>query len=152
VLRTSDGGATWRPQLIGPDPLAARGLVAPDPSNAFALAAGSELFYTGSGGEQGSAASTLALVPRVTTVTRARPVKITGTLAPAAEGATVAVLARDASSHRWTVAGEPTVSADGTFTLSYRVRHTTQLVAQWSGGGDLNGAGSAVVTIAKRKG
>ena len=46
VLRTSDGGSTWRPQLIGPDPLAGGGLVAPDASTAFALGDGSSLFYT----------------------------------------------------------------------------------------------------------
>jgi hypothetical protein len=43
------------------------------------------------------------------------------------------------------------VAADGTFKLTYRVRHTTQFVAQWQGGVALSGDGSPVVTIAKKK-
>ena len=66
-------------------------------------------------------------------------------------GASVAVLARNAKTHAWTVAGHPSVAPDGTFRLSYRVRHTTQLVAQWQGDVALSGDGSPAVTIAKRK-
>ncbi|MDX6475372.1 MAG: hypothetical protein QOH95_883, partial [Gaiellaceae bacterium] len=36
------------------------------------------------------------------------------------------------------------------FTISLRVTGTTQLVAQWRGSGDVNGAGSPVATIVKR--
>jgi photosystem II stability/assembly factor-like uncharacterized protein len=150
VLRTSDGGVTWRPQLIGPEPLDRGGIVAPDPSTAFGLAAGSELFYTGTGGDQSTTASTLTITPKLKSVRRSRSVKITGILVPAVAGAPVVVLARGARSHRWTVVGEPTTSATGTFTTSHRVSHTTQLVAQWSGNTDVNGAGSPVVTIRKR--
>jgi photosystem II stability/assembly factor-like uncharacterized protein len=151
VLRTSDGGATWRPQLIGPEPLDARGLVSPDAASGFGLAAGSQLFYTGTGGDPGSIPSTITLKPKRTSVTRSRPVRLDGRLSPALPGATVAVLALNPSTHAWTVAGQPRVAADGTFKLSYRVRHTTRLVAQWQGDVALSGDGSPVVTIAKRK-
>jgi photosystem II stability/assembly factor-like uncharacterized protein len=150
VLRTSDGGATWRPQLIGPEPLDQGGIVAPDPSTAFGLAAGSELFYTDSGGDQAATPSSLTITPARSSVTHTRRVKITGSLAPPVAGAPVVVLARNANSHRWTVVGQPTASATGTFTTSYRVSHTTQLVAQWSGSTGVNGAGSRLVTIRKR--
>jgi photosystem II stability/assembly factor-like uncharacterized protein len=151
VLRTSDGGATWRPQLIGPQPLDKLGLVAPDLTAAFGLAAGYEFFYTTTGGDLAAASSSLTITPTRTSVARSRLVKITGTLTPAVEGAPVAVLARNASSHSWSVAGETTASAAGTFTISYRVRHTTQLVAQWRGDADAGGAGSPVVTIVKKR-
>jgi hypothetical protein len=38
----------------------------------------------------------------------------------------------------------------GKFSISYRVTHTTQLVAQWRGSGDVNGAGSPVAAIVKK--
>jgi hypothetical protein len=62
----------------------------------------------------------------------------------------VTVLARDVATHDWTVVGTRRASATGRFTISYRVSHTTQLVAQWRGDGSVNGAGSPAVTIVKR--
>jgi photosystem II stability/assembly factor-like uncharacterized protein len=151
VLRTSDGGASWRPQLIGPDPLDAGGLVAPDAASAFGLAGAAQLFYTGTGGDPGSIPSTITLKPKQKTVKHPRLVRLNGRLSPAVPGATVAVLARNPKTHAWTVAGKPRVAADGTFKLMYRVTHTTQLVAQWQGDVALSGDGTRVVTIVKRK-
>jgi hypothetical protein len=150
VLHTSDGGATWRPQLIALPPLDAHGLVAPDASNAFGLAAGTKLFYTGTSGDPGTTPSTLSITPRRSAVTNPRAVKIDGKLTPAVEGSWVTVLARNVRTHNWTVVGSRRASATGRFTISYGVTHTTELVAQWRGGGDVNGAGSPVVTIVKR--
>jgi photosystem II stability/assembly factor-like uncharacterized protein len=150
VLRTSDGGATWRPQLIGPSPLVPLGIATPDAATGYALAAGSDLFYTTSGGDQGAAKSALTITAGRTAVKRARRVKLTGTLAPAVEGASVVVSARNPKSNRWTLVGTPTVSATGTFSTPYRVRRTTELVAQWRGDADHNGAGSRVFTITRR--
>jgi photosystem II stability/assembly factor-like uncharacterized protein len=151
VLRTSDGGSTWRPQLIGPDPLASGGLVAPDASTAFALGDGSSLFYTSSGGDRAAVASTLTITPRRKTITRPRSVRIAGTLTPAAEGAIVTVSARNPITRKWTVIATPTVSAKGTFTVSHKVKRTTQYVAQWPGTAVLTGDGSPMVSIVKRK-
>jgi photosystem II stability/assembly factor-like uncharacterized protein len=151
VLRTSDGGSTWRPQLIGPDPLAAGGLVAPDATTAFALGDGSSLFYTSSGGDQAAIASALTIAPGRKTITRPRSVRITGRLTPAAEGAVVTVSARNPATRRWTVIATPIVSAKGTFTISHKVRHTTQYVAQWPGTAVLAGDGSPMVSVVKRK-
>jgi hypothetical protein len=150
VLRTDDGGATWRPQLIAPTPLATGGLVAPDPATAFGLAGASDLFYTSTGGDQSAVASAVTIAPKVRVIHRNRRVKVNGKLAPAVEGATVAVLARNPKTHHWTVVGRPRVSATGTFTTSMNVRRTTPLVAQWSGTADVRGDGSPVVTVVKR--
>ncbi|MEA2409687.1 MAG: hypothetical protein QOC77_248 [Thermoleophilaceae bacterium] len=151
VLRTSDAGATWRPQLIGPDPLDVRGLVAPDAASAFGLAGGSQLFYTATGGDPGAIPSTITLKPKRRAVTHTQLVRVDGRLSPAVPGASVAVLARNANTHAWTVAARPQVAADGTFTLLRRISHTTQLVAQWRGDIGLSGDGSPAVTIAKEK-
>jgi photosystem II stability/assembly factor-like uncharacterized protein len=151
VLRTSDGGSTWRPQLLGPDPLAAGGLVAPDASTAFALGDGSSLFYTGSGGDQAAVQSVLTLTPGRRVITRNRTVKIAGKMTPPAEGAVVTVSARNPATRKWTVIASPTVSAKGTFTVSHKVRHTTQFVAQWPGTAVLTGDGSPMVSVVKRK-
>jgi photosystem II stability/assembly factor-like uncharacterized protein len=151
VLRTDDSGATWHPQLIGPDPLAGGGLVAPDHSTAFALGDGSSLFYTNSVGDQATVSSTLTLVPGRSAVTRSRSVRIAGKMTPPAEGAVVTVSARNPATRKWTVIASPTVSSDGTFTVSHKVRHTTQFVAQWPGTAALTGDGSPVVSVVKRK-
>ena len=73
-----------------------------------------------------------------------------GALFSAGEAASVTVFARNARTHNWTVVGSRRTSATGKFTISYRVTHTTQLVAQWRGSGDVNGAGSPTVTIVKK--
>src|SRR4051812_22240222 len=151
VLRTSDGGATWRPQLIGPDPLDSDGLVAPDAASAFGLAGAAQLFYTSTGGDPSSIPSTLTLKPKRGSVTHTQPVRLNGRLSPAVPGATVAVLARNPKTHAWTVAGHPSVAADGSFKLTYSVRRTAQFVAQWQGDVALSGDGSPVVTVAKKK-
>jgi photosystem II stability/assembly factor-like uncharacterized protein len=151
VLRTSDAGETWRPQLIGPEPLDLGGLVAPDAATGFGLASGSQLFYTATGGDPSSIPSTLTLKPKRKSVTRTQRVRVNGKLSPAVPGAPVAVLARNATTHAWTVAAQPRVAADGTFTFLYPVSHSTQLVAQWRGDIDLSGDGSPVVTISKNK-
>jgi photosystem II stability/assembly factor-like uncharacterized protein len=151
VLRTSDAGETWRPQLIGPEPLDHGGLVAPDAATGFGLASASQLFYTGTGGDPGSIPSTITIKPKRSVVAKSQRVRVNGKLSPAVEGASVVVLARNVQTHRWTVAREPHVSADGTFTFLYPVTHSTQLVAQWRGDIGLSGDGSPVVTIAKRK-
>src|SRR3954469_708462 len=151
VLRTSDGGWTWRPQLIDPDPLAAGGIVAPDASTAFALGDSRSLFYTSSGGDLASVQSALTITPARQTITRNRTVRIAGKLTPPAEGAVVTVSAHNPATGKWTVIGRPVVSAKGTFTLSHKVRHTTQYVAQWPGTAVLSGDGSPMVSVVKRK-
>lgn len=150
VLRTSNGGVTWWPQLIAPTPLDDRGLVAIDPSTAFGLAGGRQIFYTATGGGAGATASQLKLTPRRSAVTNARSVKIDGKLTAGVQGVPIMVLARDVSTHNWSVVGIRYANGAGRFSISYRVTHTTQLVAQWRGAGDVNGAGSPVATIVKR--
>ena len=68
VLRTTDGGRTWRPQLVGTDEPSPDGLVATGPSGAFLLANSRALLFTTSGGDRGDAS-------KVTTKTKRRKVR-----------------------------------------------------------------------------
>lgn len=150
VLRTSDGGASWRPQLIAPTPLDFRGLASPDAVSGFGLAGGAQFFYTSTGGDADATPSLLTLAPRRTLVRHARRVKVDGWLTPAPAGAAVTVLARNASTHTWTVLGTRRTSGSGKFSITCPVSQTTQLVAQWPGGGGLTGSGSRVATIVEK--
>jgi hypothetical protein len=147
VMHTSDGGATWRPQLLDDVPLASRGLAAPVAGTAFGLAGANDLLYTNAGGDRG-ADTTLTVAAKPPTIGRkARTVKLTGRLAPAAAGATVVISARPDSDSAWRVVDMPKVSSSGTFTSSVRVRVTTDVVAQWSGDASHDGDGSKTLVI-----
>jgi photosystem II stability/assembly factor-like uncharacterized protein len=149
VMRTSDSGATWRPQLISPSPVASRGIATPAAATAFSLGGPSDLFYTSTGGDQGAAtAVTIKAAKKV--VTKTRSVKITGSLVPTVAGAQVQISARNPKNNKWRIVGVATVSSAGTFTTSYRVTRTSQLVAQWRGDADHNGDGSPAITITKK--
>jgi photosystem II stability/assembly factor-like uncharacterized protein len=151
VLRTTDGGTTWHPQLVSDVALDRGGLVAPDANTAFAKALGFELFFTNTGGDLSTTPSTLKLTPSRTVVTHVRRVKVTGKLTPGAAGATVRVFKRDSATHQWQLLfPAPKVDAAGRFTAHPLVTNTTQLVAQWAGNASVKGAGSRYVTIRKR--
>jgi photosystem II stability/assembly factor-like uncharacterized protein len=148
VYRTSDAGATWRPQLIEPQPVATRGLATPATNAAFALAGPSDLFYTTSGGDQGPQ-TTLTLKPVQKRVKKTTRVKLTGKLDPKVAGARLTVYSRPAKSNAWSVVDRPTVSASGTYNTAKRVTTTTYFVAQWRGDADHNGDGSPAVKVVK---
>jgi photosystem II stability/assembly factor-like uncharacterized protein len=150
VLHTSDGGSTWRPQLISRSALLPHGLAAGDPNIAFGLGPAAELFYTSIGGDQQGARSSIALKPARRVVTRPRKVRITGTVTGAAGARDALLLARDVATHKWRIAQTLEVKADDTFTATVRIRRTTQFVAQWPGNATVSGAGSHAVTIRKR--
>jgi photosystem II stability/assembly factor-like uncharacterized protein len=160
VLRTTDGGATWHPQLFSDFPLEFGGIVAPDPNIAFATFNGggrwgripsTRLYFTNTGGDLATTPSTLTLMPSRTVVTQRRRVKVTGKLSPGQAGAAVKVYVHDNATRQWRgVFRMSKVKADGTFTASPWIEHTSQLVAQWPGNEKLKGAGSRYVTIRMR--
>jgi photosystem II stability/assembly factor-like uncharacterized protein len=159
VLRTTDGGTTWHPQLFSEFALYRGGLVSPDPNTAFAMFSSysgtrvpsSRLFFTHTGGDLATTPSTLTIKPSRTVVKNRRRVKITGKLTPAQAGAAVRVFVRDNTTHQWRGTNPlPKVDAAGNFTVSPWIEHTSQLVAQWPGNEKVMGAGSPYVTIRKR--
>ena len=94
VLRTSDGGATWRPQLISA--VGITQIEAPGADSAFSLAApggGSNLFRTTAGGNQGSEnAVTVSASPKK--LRKAGNVKLTVKVSPNVIGAAVPLFVR----------------------------------------------------------
>ena len=145
VMRTTDGGVTWRPQLVDSKPILAGALDASAPDTAFAVAGSNHLLATDRGGDIGErTALTLS-------ITRQRPgrsgvITIAGTLAPADGGETVLVSKREGRGSRWSFRAV-TVSSSGRFSVFTKVTKTTQFVAQWSGDDEHVGAGTPVVTV-----
>jgi photosystem II stability/assembly factor-like uncharacterized protein len=146
VLRTSDGGHTWRPQLVAPAPLRSDGLVATGSGHALALADGNQLFYTDSGGDAGDA-STLTIKSSALRIKRATTLKISGRIAPAAAGATVYVSARPLHGGSWTTKVSGATGAAGRFSVKIKVSQSSVVVARWLGNGELAGDGSNVLAV-----
>ena len=147
VLHTSDGGASWRPQLIsktaipnGPGSLAA----APGDA-AYALVGSNEMKATSTGGDAGTP-STLTLSTRTPRLARKAKVRIDGKLTPSAPGSRVEVIMRDGASGklRRQIA---TVRSDGTFATSWTVKRTSTFVAQWAGDAALGSDGSPPLRV-----
>jgi hypothetical protein len=132
-------------------PLAARGLASPRAASAFALAGGSDLFYTTSGGDKGNGTHLTISGPRKPLTKKQRTAKVTGKLSPALAGAPVVVSARTVGSSIWRVVDTPVVSSTGSYTTSIGIGATTEVVAQWSGDAAHDGAGSRALTIKKRQ-
>jgi photosystem II stability/assembly factor-like uncharacterized protein len=146
VLHTSDGGTSWRPQIIEAAQLKPFGLEAPTGVAAFALASERDLFRTDAGGDLGDA-STITAKPSVKRLNKAGIVRLTVQLQPGVSGARVALLSRSGKNGRWTVDADALTRGGGTLTIDRRVRATTEFVAQWAGDADRNGDGSPVVTV-----
>jgi photosystem II stability/assembly factor-like uncharacterized protein len=149
ILHTSDGGRTWRPQLVSGqafDGLAASG------ATAFGLVgslgsgqtAPTGLFATATGGDAGRV-SHLTITPSKRHLGRAGAVRINGRLSPAEGGEQVQVSMR-ATGGRW-VSVVTTAASNGTFTVTRRITKTTVFVAQWRGDDDRAGAGTAALVV-----
>jgi photosystem II stability/assembly factor-like uncharacterized protein len=161
VLRTSDGGRTWRPQRIATGAFpGTEGVISPTSTRSYALtstpAAGNglyrSLFTTGTGGDQGSA-SRLSLRSARRRLSRRQlrrannRITVTGQLQGAQGGEQIVVSARTAGSTGW---NEQVVTAGangGRFTASFRVRGTTRFVARWAGDSGRQGAGAQALTV-----
>jgi photosystem II stability/assembly factor-like uncharacterized protein len=154
VLATSDGGATWRPQLVREAELLPAGLEAPAASNAFALGIGiagrgADLFRTDTGGDQGDV-SAITVKPATKRIKKASTVRLTVQLAPTVSGVQVALFERAGKSTRWKLVRQGTTTA-GKLTIDRRIKTTSRYVAQWGGDADRNGDGSPVTTVTLKK-
>ena len=139
VLHTTDGGASWQPQLISSTPL--RDLWDAGPT-AFALTSAGSFFNTNSGG-QAATPTTLTLKqkggPKAKRAAKAAKVKVAGTLSPAEGGEQVTVSYRNGEKWR---SRTVTAASNGQFTSSFTVKKPTVAVAQWLGDDTRAGAGS----------
>lgn len=147
LLRTTDGGRSWRPQVLSGTGVNVGGLLATRTGSGIAVDSAGSIFATTTGGDA-PAASSLTLRPSRRSLRRPGPVTLRGKLTPALadEHITIASL----SSGRWrraTVVTEP----GGSFKLRLRVRATTRFVAQWDGDGAVRGAGTRAVQVQLRR-
>jgi photosystem II stability/assembly factor-like uncharacterized protein len=150
VLRTSDGGLTWRPQLL-PEAFKASGLVASSPQGGFGLGSNNDLFATATGGDL-SRSSQISLRASRTSFSRSQlrrahhQVTISGRVSPAQVGRTVVISIRRAGSTSWRH-DSLAMRSDGSFSETIRLSSTTVVVAQWFGDDVHSGAGSPAVTV-----
>lgn len=150
VLRTSDGGKTWRPQAIARGSLL--GVLAASDTQGYALLADNRLFFTAAGGDNGQP-SGLTLKPSVRSFTQKSlkkakgKVTITGTLASAVGGEQVVVSRRDVLGSGWSHQVVTVGANGGGFTTSWKIKRSSVFVAQWAGDSGRRGEGSAPLTV-----
>jgi hypothetical protein len=165
VLRTSDGGASWHPQLIATGAVVANGLVAAGPSTAYALVDGHEaiegkpvvhlLFFTNSGGDAGAPSrltiSTRSRRLRKRALRRAHGnVRIDGVLAGAQGGEQIVVSRRNLSGGSWQHQVAVAGANGGSFTTTWHIRSSSVFVAQWAGDSGRASAGVRVLRVTVR--
>jgi photosystem II stability/assembly factor-like uncharacterized protein len=148
VMRTSDGGRSWTPQLL---PRAVEAVAAAGGEDY--LTGGHEIFVTSTGGLAPSASKLTLSLSGPQRITRARlrnahgRVGLRGRLSPAQGGEAVIVSHRERGRSVW-VHQRVTVASNGSFALTVSgVSSTTDFVAQWGGEGALAGAGTPAVTV-----
>jgi hypothetical protein len=150
VLRTSDSGATWAPQVVVSDPIAAGGISAGPDGTDYLLAGATDLLFTTTGGGTGTP-STLTIKTAKTKLKKAATITVTGKLSPAQAGRVVTVSFLPAGSRIWQRTSVKTAST-GSFTTSWKVRKgTNRFVAQWPGDELRAGDGSSVLTVTASK-
>jgi photosystem II stability/assembly factor-like uncharacterized protein len=161
VLRTTDAGRTWRPQLVSAGDMSAGAIAPATGTRAYALVAAhgpaspSRLFATSTGGDAGKASTlTLATTRRAWTKKALRAahgrVVVTGTLAGAQGGEQIVVSALDAASGRWRHQVVSAGANGGSFTTTWTVGRSSLFVAQWAGDSGRTGLGSRVLGVSVR--
>lgn len=141
VMRTSDGGSTWRPQLVAPRFLSR---VAIGGGTAFALAnEGSALFATRSGGDSGTPVE-VGFRATKKRVRRGGFVTIRGRVTPPASVKQVVISVRAAG--RWQ-ARIVKVGSKAVFTSKFKLQRTSAFIAQVLGDGATTGAGTHPVFV-----
>jgi photosystem II stability/assembly factor-like uncharacterized protein len=148
VLRTGDGGRTWRPQLLtntalDPDGVDARG------ATDFALASDGSLFFTTSGGDEGRP-STVSIAAGRRSVSGRGTVRITGKVSGAAPGTRVQVARRFNGDSGWDYR-LAAVTASGRYATTWALPRSSTFVAQWIGDDDQAGDGSTPLTVARSR-
>jgi photosystem II stability/assembly factor-like uncharacterized protein len=147
VLRTTDGGKSWHPQIVAPQrPV---DVIAPSDGHAYAVAVGTgDLLETTTGGDAG-APSTLTISAKKRL---AKPgfVTIGGKLSGASGGERVTVYAKDDGRSLWGHF-DATVASNGRFSVRARLTRGATFVAQWTGDATHAGDGTTALHIAVGK-
>ena len=140
VLRTSDGGASWRPQLVSPAFVRAVDMAG---GTAYALAGTNFLYATTSGGDVGTARA-LMITTRGRRISKPATITVSGRLSSAVAGEQAVVSMRVSGLWRSQVA---TVASNGTFVTRWRVTRRAVFVAHVLGTADHAGAGTKPLVV-----
>ncbi len=143
VLRTSDGGASWRPQLVSPAFVRDVDMAG---GTAYALAGANFLYATTSGGDVGTARA-LRITTRGRRISKPATITVSGRLASAVAGEQAVVSMRVSGLWRSQVA---TVASNGTFVTRWRVTKRAVFVAHVLGTADHAGAGTKPLVVEVR--
>jgi photosystem II stability/assembly factor-like uncharacterized protein len=166
VLRTTDGGLSWHPQVITLGSIPYDGLLVSGALNASLLVDGissmtgapikRELFTTSTGGEVAGAPGSLSLSTARRTFTKRKlraahgTITVNGTLTGALGGEQIVVSRRALSGGQWrhqvVVAG----ANGGSFTATWHISSSSVFVAQWAGDSGRPGLGSKVLSVTVR--
>jgi photosystem II stability/assembly factor-like uncharacterized protein len=141
LLRTSDGGRSWRPQAV--DANGIRSVLAISPTDGIVQTAG--LLFTRSEGDLPEP-TTLTLEAGRRTVPRGDRVRLAGRLRPERAGIAVLVSMRRPGAPRWSTRRVRT-NAEGRFSVRFRVTGDAWFVAQWTGGRNAASAGTPAVRV-----
>jgi photosystem II stability/assembly factor-like uncharacterized protein len=144
ILRTTDGGKSWRPQIVSP----ARPIevVAPSDAHAYALGGATDLFSTTTGGDAGTP-STLTISPSKKRVKKNGFVTINGKLSGATGGEHVTVFVQQDGRSNWGHF-DATVGSNGRFSIRARLTRGATFVAQWTGDATHAGDGTTAQHVA----
>jgi len=141
VLRTEDGGLSWRPQRLGNaqiDSLGAAG------REGYALEDDGRLFTVATSGDLGMSSSITLKAPE--TATRGL-VTVTGRLTrPALAGAQIVLGYRPVAGGRWSHTNL-TTGPGGAFSVRIRIHSATAFVVQWGGNTANRGVGTRVALV-----
>lgn len=140
VLRTSDGGASWRPQLVSPAFVRDIDMAG---GTAYALAGTNFLYATTSGGDVGTA-RLLMITTRGRRIAKPATITVSGRLSSAVAGEQAVVSMRVLGLWRSQVA---TVASNGTFVTRWRVARRAVFVAHVLGTADHAGAGTKPLVV-----
>jgi len=165
VLRTSDGGATWHPQVITVGSVPEDGILTSGPLAASLLVdnagvAGAPLrrllFTTSTGGDVAGTPSTLSLSTHRRRFTKRalkrahRTVTINGTLGGALGGEQIVVSRRNLTGGSWQHQTVVAGANGGSFTTTWHIGASSVFVAQWAGDSGRPGLGSKLLTVIVR--
>ncbi|MGK2936647.1 MAG: WD40/YVTN/BNR-like repeat-containing protein [Solirubrobacteraceae bacterium] len=143
LLRTTDGGKTWAPQLVTNAEIKGYGIAAG--ATSYVLAGTNSLLYSTTGGQAGKA-STATLKASKTKLKKKARIQVTITVKGAKQG-DVAVVAGRKSGGSWTQQ-QVELDRSGKATTSWNVTNgTTTFVGQWAGNEASAGDGSPPVTV-----
>jgi photosystem II stability/assembly factor-like uncharacterized protein len=159
ILHTSDGGATWSPEYVGPGWLSSAVVGAGADATVVLqepwTGVGATMFYaTSSFGEAGPEHARLELLASPRPITRREMlaghgsvhVTVSGTLSTGAAGQRVIVAERSVERPYW-YSRLITTGPGGRFRTRWLIARSSVFVAQWLGDPGQTGAGSRALTI-----